>query len=194
MQPMPGKRKETNGRMLEDLNSLRPAPRTGEPGQSSPPGALLEAYKKHVEELRGIEDRQQKVIALILGIFSAAATLLIEKGASIERPAKLYITILALIIVFIGRHAIHELHDLRVATRDLLVRCEIALRFYEVDAFLKGRMLYTSYELDFPKRGKWMKENYWIVLSVCVGFLVLLWFGKEIANAIPLPRTGNMYD
>ena len=29
-------------------------------GQVEPPTALLEAYKKHVEELRGIEDRQNK--------------------------------------------------------------------------------------------------------------------------------------
>jgi len=174
-------------RTLEDRKTMNPAQRTGESDQSASPNAILEAYKKHVEELRGIEDRQQKSIALILGILSAAGTLLIKEGGLLDPVPKLYVSLLALIVVGIGQHAINELHDLRIATRDLLVRCEIALRFYEAGAFLKGRMLYTNYELDYPARGAWMKQNYWIVWIVCAGFLILLWFGKSIVTVIHLP-------
>jgi hypothetical protein len=64
----------------EDPETIRPAQQTVGPSQSSPPSGLLEAYKKHVEELRGIEDRQNKIIALLLGIFSSAGTLLIKEA------------------------------------------------------------------------------------------------------------------
>jgi hypothetical protein len=171
-----GKVKEVEERVEEDLTLMQPALRTGESDQPPPSVALLEAYKKHVDELKGIEDRQNKIIALILGILSAAATLLIKKGTDdLELAPRIYISMVALVIVYIGQHAINELGDLRRAVRDLLVRCEIALRFYEVGAFLKGRMLYTSYERGYRTRGGWLKQSYWFVWLVCVGFIVLLW-------------------
>lgn len=170
-----GKGKEVEIRVEEDLTLMHPALRTGESEQPPPSAALLEAYKKHAEELKGIEDRQNKIIALILGILSAAATLLIKGTDDFGWAPRLYISVVALVIVGIGQHAINELGDLRSAVRDLLVRCEIALRFYEVGAFLKGRMLYTSYERGYRKRGGWLKQSYGFVWAVCVGFIVLLW-------------------
>lgn len=156
--------------------------------QPAPPAALLEAYKKHVEELRGIEDRQNKTIALLLGILSAAGTLLLKPVDHMDWPIKLYISLVAFALVILGHHTINELHDLRIAVRDLLVRCEVALRFYEVDKFLQGDMLYTDYEKEyatgkkggwikqtFGKKGRWIKHTYWIVWSVCVAFVLLLW-------------------
>jgi hypothetical protein len=148
---------------------------------AGPPAALLEAYKKHVEELRGIDDRQNKILAGLLAIFSAAATLLVKGPVDLGPLSALYMSLVALVIVFIGQHAIDELHDFRVATRDLLVRCEVALHYYEIGAFMAGRMLYTEYELDYPHRGKWMKQNYWIVWLICGGFVLLLWI-RTIAN------------
>ncbi len=145
-----------------------------------PSAALLEAYKKHVEELNRIEGRQNKTIALILGILSAAGTLLSKGGIDVDNPQKAYFCLVALVIVGVGQHAINELHDMRIAVRDLLVRCEIGLGFYEVGAFLAGKMLYTDYEWRYPTRGAWMKQNYWIVWVVCAGFLVLLFFGKHL--------------
>jgi hypothetical protein len=136
---------------------------------------LLQAYKKHVEELRGIEARQSKVIALILGILSAAGTLFINGKITLEVAQKVYVSLLAIVVVYIGQHAIGELHDFRIAVRDLLVRCEIALRFYENSAFLNEEMLYTDYEKGYPTRGNWMKQDYWIVWLVSVVFLLVLW-------------------
>jgi hypothetical protein len=50
-------------RVEEDLKSMHPTLRTGDSDQPFPSGALLEAYKKHAQELKGIEDRQNKIIA-----------------------------------------------------------------------------------------------------------------------------------
>jgi hypothetical protein len=160
-----------------DPRSIHPAQPTVPP---VPPAGLLEAYKKHVEELNRIEDRQNKIIALILGILSAAGTLLSKSGFDVDDAQKAYFSLVALVVAGIGQHAINELHDMRIAVRDLLVRCEIGLGFYEVGAFLAGKTLYTDYEWQYPTRGAWMKQNYWIVWLVCAGFLVLLLFGKDL--------------
>jgi hypothetical protein len=155
--------------------------------QPAPSQGLLEAYKKHVEELRGIEDRQNKTIALLLGIFSAAGTLLLKKDVEIPWPALTYITAIAVALLLIGQHAVNEFHDLRVAVRDLLVRCETALRFYETGAFLEGEMLYTKEEQEYAiGKGGWMKENYWIVYVVGGAFIFLLWL--EYISHLSLPK------
>src|SRR5205807_7275612 len=103
---------------------------------------------------------------LILGIFSAAAMLLTKTGFPHSYPIVIYLSVMAFIIGGIGFHAIDELHDLRVAARDLLVRCEIGLGFYDSGAFLKEEMLYTNYELAYPMRGGWMRQYRWIVVMV----------------------------
>ena len=164
----------------EKPESIHPAQ---QPGESHRFEALLEAYKKHAEELRGIEDRQSKTIALVLGILGAAGTLLI-KGVELQPAPKVYVSLVAFSVVLIGNLTIYELHDLRRAVRDLLVRCEIALRFYEVGTFLQGKMLYTSDEWKYPERGAWMRRYYVIVWLVCAGFLWLLWSGNSIPAAI----------
>jgi len=143
-----------------------------EPGTT--PG-LVEAYKKHAEELRCIEDRQRQIVAMVIGIFSAAATLLAKDWVPHSPLVMVYLSVMALAIGWIGFHSINELHDLRVAVRDLLVRCEIGLGFYSPGAFLREKMLYTDYELHYRKRGKWMRQDHWIVAMISASFIVLLW-------------------
>src|SRR6266487_4498740 len=114
--------KQGNGQRKKEEKTVRSGPKysksiplaqqSATPVQLSPPGPLLEAYKKHVEELRGIEDRQSKLIALLLGILSAAGTLLIEKAGNFGCASKLFVSGVAILIVLIGHHAIHEFHDL----------------------------------------------------------------------------------
>jgi len=64
-----------------------------QPIGAQPPTALLEAYKKHAQELSGIEDRQYKIIVLLLGIFSAAATLLLAKDVHVDLAQKIYVSV-----------------------------------------------------------------------------------------------------
>ena len=189
MRSKPDKFEKADRPEPEDKQSMRPAQQSGECSQSGPPGALVEAYKKHVAELSGIEDRQSKIIAVLLGILSAAGTLLIKEAANLGRGPKVYVSLVTVAIVVIGHHAVNEFHDLRIAVRDLLVRCEIALRFYEVGKFLEGKPLYTDYELGYPTRGNWMKQSYIrIVWLVCVGFILLLW-REEITQVVRWARS-----
>jgi len=74
----------------------------------------------------------------------------------------------------IGQHVINELHDLRIAVRDLLVRCEIGLGFYEDGAFLKEIPLYTDYEGKYYTRGGWTKLYYLVVWLAFTGLVVSL--------------------
>lgn len=175
-----GKRQKDEKRVREDPEPIRPA---GRPGESDRFEALVEAYKKHAEELRAIEDRQNKTIALVLGILGAAGTLLI-KGVGIGTAPKVYVSMLSFGVVLIGNLTILELHNLRKAVRDLLVRCEIAFRFYEVGAFLEGKKLYNDYELKYPDKGAWMWRYYVIVWPVWLGFILLLVRGESLFQAV----------
>jgi hypothetical protein len=145
--------------------------------------ALLEAYKKHTEELRRIEDRQHQIVALVIGIFSAAATLLTKGWVPDSLLVVAYLSMVALAIGWLGFHSINELHDLRIAVRELLVRCEIGLGFYKLGAFLEERMLYTEYELHYQKRGKWLRLEHWIVAMICLTFVALLWIEYSKSNS-----------
>lgn len=145
-----------------------------QPVGAQPPAALLEAYKKHAQELGSIEDRQYKIIVLLLGIFSAAATLLLAKEVHVDPAQKIYVSVVAFLATVIGQHVINELHDLRIAVRDLLVRCEIGLGFYEDGAFLKVIPLYTDYEGKYHTRGGWTRQYYLVVWLALTGLVLLL--------------------
>src|ERR1039458_9934355 len=60
---------------------------------------LQEAYKKHATELANIEDRQHKLTLLMLGIFSAGATLMASGHIDLSCKSKWALTILSLAIV-----------------------------------------------------------------------------------------------
>ncbi len=94
-----------------------------------------------------------------------------------------YLSLVALAIGWLGFHSINELHDLRIAVRELLVRCEIGLGFYKLGAFLEERMLYTEYELHYQKRGKWLRLEHWIVAMICLTFVALLWIEYSKSNS-----------
>src|SRR5438128_9260007 len=86
-------------------------------------GALYEAYKKHSAELRSIEDSENKTLLLILAIFGAGATAVSKINLMCQWPTAVYFTVLACSIVAASHYVVHENHDLRIAVRDLLVRC-----------------------------------------------------------------------
>jgi hypothetical protein len=146
--------------------------------------APTEAYRKHSTELSAIEDRQNKMILLLLGILSAAGTLLNNQCPD---PAVVwYIAFVAIVIVSMGHHANNELADLRKASRDLLVRCETALGYYSKDIFTNGKALYTDYENGYARRGGWLKRYFSIVWLVLAGFLILLASHSKTCPAPPV--------
>jgi len=140
---------------------------------------LQDAYKKHATELTNIEDRQHKLNLLMLGIFSASATLIASGHVEMSCSLKFALTGLAIAIVIAGFRYNWELHSLRGLTRELLVRCEIALGFHEKNRFLKGETLYAEADIAYGKKGGWLRDSYyWTVVPVCIAFIFVVVLAK----------------
>jgi hypothetical protein len=93
--------------------------------------SLLEAYRKHSAELGSLEDRLNKTVLLILGLFGAGLTAVSAVSLKREKAAALCFILIVLGVGWVGVHATREANDLRKAVRDLLVRCVLAMGFYE---------------------------------------------------------------
>jgi hypothetical protein len=146
---------------------------------------LLEAYKKHATELTNIEDRQNKLSLLILGIFSAGATLVANEHFPISPPLAGALIFFAVAIIIPSFHYNIELHALRRVTRELLVRCEIALGFHEKNCFLLNEKLYSDDEIGYgsAKKGKWLRLTFYLTTgAVCLAFIVIV-IAKAIRNS-----------
>jgi hypothetical protein len=144
------------------------------------PEALRDAYKRHATELLAIEEQQSKLLLVILGIFSAGATLLssskLVAGSRMTWPVQIGLTVITLSIFWLWKWHTQERHEYRQAVRDLLVRCELGLGFYTDSAYLSGTTLYTSEELLFPTKGRFLRWSYFgPVALVATGFLLALW-------------------
>jgi hypothetical protein len=110
-----------------------------------------------------IDEQQGKLLLVMLGIFSAGATLLASgKGASTYQPTWAVqggLTLITLGLLWLWIWFTLERHNYRQAVRDLLVRCELALGFYAKDVYLQGDKLYTAEELGFPRAGSCAGRN-----------------------------------
>ena len=139
-------------------------------------GALYEAYKKHSTELRSIEDSENKTLLLILAIFGAGATAVSKINLMCQWTTAVYFTLLAGSIVAAGHHVVHENHDLRIAVRDLLVKCEQAMQFYTPNIFLKDQELYQVAERHYACKGQG-KQNFsrLIIYLTGIGLVMLIW-------------------
>lgn len=135
-------------------------------------------YKRHSSELVTIDEQQGKLLLVMLGIFSAGATLL-AKGDSTFQPRWAVqggLTLITLGLLWLWIWFTLERHNYRQAVRDLLVRCELALGFYAKDLYLQGDKLYTTEELGFPSKGGFMRgTQLFIVVLAAVGFMLVLW-------------------
>ncbi|MGA2414943.1 MAG: hypothetical protein ABSF59_10865 [Candidatus Sulfotelmatobacter sp.] len=131
--------------------------------------------------LRSIEDGEHKLLLLMLTIFGAGITAFSKVDLKCQLIAAGYLTIVAAGLVWAGRHVVHENHDLRIAARDLVVRCEQALQFYTPDVFLKDRALYREAELHYACKGQGLQTFSQGVIYVAGVFLVaLIWINFGI--------------
>jgi hypothetical protein len=150
-------------------------------GSDGPPQkaeALREAYKRHSLELVTIDEQQGKLLLVMLGIFSAGATLLAKGDSTFQARWAVQggLTLITLGLLWLWIWFTLERHNYRQAVRDLLVRCELALGFYAKDVYLQGDRLYTTEELDFPSKGGFMcGTQLVIVVLAAVGFMFVLW-------------------
>src|SRR5271166_1684918 len=90
------KRRLTDERLLTEPADLRKMKPKYPDGEAT---ILQEAYKKHAVELANIEDRQHKLSLLMLGIFSAGATLIASGHIELSPSLKWALTFLSLAIV-----------------------------------------------------------------------------------------------
>jgi hypothetical protein len=143
--------------------------------------ALYEAYKKHSTELRAIEDGENKLLLLILAIFGAGVTAASKVDLRCHPIPAGLLTVIAVLLGYLGLHVVGENHDLRIVVRDLLVLCEQAMDFYTPNAFLKGRSLYQDAERHYACKGQSLKSFSSAVVWIAGIFLVgLIWINFGI--------------
>jgi hypothetical protein len=159
------------------------------PIASPNPLILQEAYKKHATELANIEDRQHKHALLMLGIFSAGATLIASGRIDISCALAVALTIFSIAVVVPSIWYNCELHCLRGATRELLVRCEIALGFHKEGHFLQGeKKLYADNDIAYGEKGNWLRN--WCIVTVaavCAAFIGVVWAVYTHPPKAPVP-------
>ncbi len=138
--------------------------------------SVHEAYRKHSAELASLEDRQNKTLALILGIFGAGVTALSTANFKDNKWAGVCFSLIVAGLAYVGHHATGETHDLRKAVRDLLVRCEVAMQFYTPDVFVKGRPLYDGAEREYAGKGGSLRIlSYFVIYIGSLLLIVLIW-------------------
>ena len=139
--------------------------------------SLHDAYKKHSAELASLEDRHNKSLLLILGLFGAGTTAASTVSLEGEPWAAGCFTLIVFCIGCVGLHLTHEADDLRKAVRDLLVRCELAMQFYTPDAFVKGKPLYDDAEREYPTKGGTLTIPSYVAIAFATVLLIfLIWY------------------
>lgn len=140
---------------------------------------LLEAYKKHSAELLAIEDSQQKLLLLVLGIYAAGITLV---GTLLHdtkgMPWRLVVTLsIAAILpaIYAWRMALGR-NKARRSVRTALVQVDHALGFFEPDLFLKERPLYPAAWKEYANMRTFLDQAHWIIIISAIAFIATVVF------------------
>lgn len=137
---------------------------------------VREVYKKHAAELLAIEEAQQKLTLLVLGVFGAGASFLAsEKAPTLSDPARIGLTLVVVSIVWVGLLYTRRRNMARISVRELLVDCEKALGLFDVAVYSPGSPLYKKELEVFTTRGGWLSWTFWVAVLAAVGFLCVLW-------------------
>ncbi len=136
---------------------------------------LREAYRKHAAELLALEDAQQKLTVLLLAILGAGGSFIAGVRGPVSHGTRWGLTVLVVATVSIGLIYTFFRNRARAATRALLVRCEEALGFQQVDVYIPSETLYAEELKKYPSRGKWLGLIYALVPAAGIGFLIVLW-------------------
>jgi hypothetical protein len=130
---------------------------------------LVEAYKKHSAELASIEDRLNKFLLVILGVFGAGAVAVPK--VPLTHWLAWVLASVAAVLAACGLHYNSEIRGGRAEVRYLLVRCEIAMGFY-----IPKEQLYTNDELSYPTRGGFLELTYAVVIvAAAIGLIALIY-------------------
>jgi hypothetical protein len=139
---------------------------------------LIEAYKKHSVELASIEDRLNKFLLVILGVFGAAVVAVPKMPLTDGLAWALASVVVALTIC--GLHYNSEIRDGRAEVRYLLVRCEIAMGFYT-----QNGELYTDEQLSYPNKGGFLEFTFAaVILAAAIGLMTLIFAQTHLPHAL----------
>lgn len=137
---------------------------------------VREAYRKHAAELLAIEEAQQKLVLLLLAVFGGGASFLASENASSMEAFWPRLGLAILIVAFLAVAGVytHHRNKARKAVRDLLLKCDEALGFFEPNLYLESAQLYEDKYKVFPKEGGWLGWTYWLAVMAGMGFLIVL--------------------
>ena len=145
---------------------------------------IREIYRKHTAELLALEDAQQKMVLLILGIVSAIATLLVsDKVPRLPVPALAGLSLILVGMIWIGWRYAGRRDKARHDVRQIIVDCEKAMGLYDPGVFLQdpcspcSPALYPADLANFPVRGYWLSRTFGLAVLAAVGLLLILWAG-----------------
>ncbi len=161
------------------------APSIANPSEDNKVAILLAAYQKHAAELLAIEASQEKLINLVLGIYSAGLTLM----AAMLKDARLLLQgpgqtlsefawALIAVAALIGIHAVVmsvQRNRARHAVRQGLTRIDQALGFFAQGSYLENQQLYQDEWLDYPAPG-FLDWTYIIVIATGLAFVAAVYF------------------
>jgi len=132
---------------------------------------LLATYEKHAKALLAVEDSQQKLVAVLLAIFSAGIALL--DRMQLEPPTQVAFIGVTVLLTAFGALLTYRRSKARQSIRRAVVDIEVALHFYEDGVYLKGQPLYPRRFLEFPEK-RWLAWIYFVVVLAALVFVILV--------------------
>lgn len=152
------------------------------PTQTEKITILLEAYKKHSAELLAIEESQQKLLNLILGVYAAGVTVtagfLKDNNKSLLQGPNHTLSPLALaliaMIVLIGAYGLFmsiKRNDARRSVREALGNIDRALGFFESGIYLEAAPLYSERFKEYGILKSFLNYSYLLILAVGIVFI-----------------------
>jgi hypothetical protein len=137
-------------------------------------GILLKAYEKHTRELLSLEESQQKLVGVIIGLFTVGAPV-IAMAHNMDVGQRLALTVGAAVLSLWGYLFSRKRNHARSAIRRLIVNIETALRFYEDGAYLQGASLYPhAFQTAYPKPS-FLGGLIYVALLQALVFIASLW-------------------
>ena len=145
---------------------------------------LLAAYQKHSTELLAIEGSQEKMINLVLAIYSVGTTLMAavlkDARALLQGPAKTlseFGWVLIVFAVLIGIYAtIMSVRRSRArqSVRWALTQIDQALGFFTLGRYLQNQQLYPDEWLNFSRQ-HFLDRMYIIVILAGLAFIATVY-------------------
>lgn len=145
---------------------------------------LIAAYNKHATELGAIEASQQALSNLVLGIFSAALTLLIalykdeptlvqgQPGAFLGLSMLDWVMVIAAGLIMAYSHYMGSGRNrARLSVRKAVERIDYAFSFFQKGAFLAEAALYPDSFAPYAKTS-FLQRGYWLIYLPATAFVM----------------------